>query len=88
MGKIIDTLQIVVTIFLIIFGIFVIYQLIIKILGSSWNAENIIVSLLMVNIGFSFTIAMTSANLYSDHNYLKHQFRSLAKDFKSHIQYS
>ena len=72
-------------ILLIIFGLFLAYQIILKLLGGSWPTENIIIALLVFNIGLTFTIAFNLAQLRSDHNHIVGQFNHLAKDFKEHI---
>ena len=84
--KVIDILQTIVVILLIVFGLFIGYQIIRKIFGGSWSTENIIISLLIFDIGFSFTIALSLVRLGSEHNYLSNQFRHLANDFKVHLQ--
>lgn len=71
---------------LVIFGLFIIYQIIKKAIGGSWTTEDIIISLLIFNLGCIFTIGLTLAKLKSDHNHLKNQFRSLAEDFKKYIK--
>ena len=85
MGKAIDILQTVIIILLIIFGLFVAYQIILKIFGGSWSTEDIIVALLIFNIGFVFTLALNQARTSSKLNYLGLQFKCLAKDFKEHL---
>lgn len=72
-------------IFLIIFGLFVFYQIIKKILGGSWQTEDIIVALLILDITFTFTIALNQVKYNIDYNYFKKNMRSLAKDFKEHV---
>ena len=74
-----------VKIFLIIFTLFVLYQLIKFILGGSWEKEDVITSLLMINIGITFSMAVNLARLNSDHKHLSSQFKSLASDFKKHL---
>lgn len=83
--KLIDNIQLILIIILIIFALFVAYQLINKILRGSWDTEDIIIALLMLNIGLTFTIAISHAKLNSDHQHLQRQFHYLAKDFKEHI---
>ena len=85
MSRIIEIIQTVVIIFLILFGIFAAYQIVRKLIGGSWDTEDIILALLIFNIRFSFTIALNQMKSSSDHNYLKHQFGCLAKDFKAHL---
>ncbi len=71
---------------LIIFGLFLVYQIIIKAFGGSWATEDIIISLLIFNLGCVFTIGLALAKLNSDHNHLASQFNSLAEDFKRHVK--
>lgn len=80
-----EIIRAIVIILLTLFGIFLIYQVIKKILGGSWDAENIILALLIFNIGFSFTIALNQMKSTSDHEHLRYQFGCLAKDFKTHM---
>lgn len=84
--KIIQQIQSIVMILLILFGIFIIYQVILKILGGSWEIEDIILALLIFNIGFSFTIALNQVKTNSDLNSLNYQFKHLANDFKLRLQ--
>jgi len=83
--KLIDNLQILLMIILILFGLFISYQIIRKIVGASWETESIIIALLMLNIGLTFTIAISQVKLNSDHNHLQRQFQYLAKDFKEQM---
>jgi len=83
--KFTDNIQLIMIILLIIFGLFLAYQIILKILGGSWSTENIIIAFLVFNIGLAFTIAFNLAQLRSDHNHLARQFYHLAKDFKKHV---
>jgi len=69
----------------VLFGLFLLFQLIRKILGGSWSAEDLIIGLLLFVVGSLFTIGMMVAQLKSDHKNLKSQFRSLAEDFKKHL---
>lgn len=39
------------------FLLFIVYQLIRKLLGGSWGFEEIIIALLLANIGYSFVIS-------------------------------
>lgn len=71
---------------LILFGLFIFYQIMRKVFGSSWTTDDIALSLLMLIVGMLFTIAIILAQLYSDHNHLRWQFGSLAADFKLHIK--
>lgn len=69
----------------ILFALYVLFQIIRVMLGGSWEIEDIIVSLLIFNLGCVFTIGILVAQMKSDHNHLKGQFKNLAKDFKNHI---
>lgn len=80
----IDISQIILMTILIVFGLFILYQIIRKIMGGSWATEDIIVTLLLTLIGIVFTTSVQLAKLRSDHNNLSHQFKCLAKDFKEH----
>lgn len=73
-------------IILIVFGIFMLYQIIRKILGGSWTIEEIILGIVLLNIGATFTIGIMLAQVKSDHGHLKKQFNSLAGDFKAHVK--
>ena len=68
------------------FGLFIAYQIIKKALGGSWDTEDIIIALLIFNLGCVFTIGLSMAKLSSDHRHLVGQFRRLAEDFKGHIK--
>ena len=68
--------------FLIGFALFLIYQILRKILGGSWITESVILGLvLMIGGGLMMLIKLFS-ELSSNHKYLKHSFRSLVADFK------
>jgi len=83
--KLIDKIEFIAIILLIILGLFIAYQIILKIFGGSWATEDIIVALLIFIIGFVFTIALNLVKLNLKHDYLERQFRFLAKDFKEHL---
>ena len=85
--KIIDAVQWILIVFLIVFGLFIAYQITLKIFGGSWATEDIIVALVIFNVGLTFTIVVRLERLNSSHNYLKRQFYHLAKDFKEHLSY-
>lgn len=73
----------VIEVFLVLFGIYVLFQIVRKILWGSWTNEDIILALLILNIGSTFTIGLMLARLQSDHSHLKGQFKNLANDFKA-----
>jgi len=69
-----------------VLAIFIVYQIIKKSLGGSWESEDIIIALLIFNLGCVFTIGLSLALLKSDHTHLEKQFRSLASDFKKYVK--
>ncbi len=73
-------------ILLVILGLFIGYQIIRLLLGGSWKAEDIIVSLLVFNLGAVFTIGLMLATLMSDHKHLSNGFSLLVKDFREHLK--
>ncbi len=73
-------------IFVILFGLFILIQILRVIFDGSWTNEDLIIGLLIFNLGSIFTIGVSVAQLKSDHNHLKGQFKSLASDFKSQIK--
>lgn len=48
---------------LILFGLFIIYQLMGKIFGGSWQTEGLIISLLIFNIGVVWRLSMNIVKL-------------------------
>ena len=79
----INAMEKVLIILLVIFGLYLLVQIIRKIIGGSWTTEDIILGLLILNLGSVITIGTMMAQLRSDHDPLKTQFYSLANDFKS-----
>ncbi len=76
-----------------IFGLFIAYQILRIILGGSWNIEDVILTLLMFNLGailtlmtFLYNVKSSISGLRSDHKHLSSQFKALANDFKEHLQ--
>lgn len=67
---------------LIIFGLFLAYQVFLKIIGGSWDTEQIVTTFVVFNLGLTFTLATVVFGMKSDLKHLTHQFRSLAADFK------
>jgi len=45
-------------IFLILFGLFIAYQLILKIFGGSWQTEALVIAFLIFNIGLTWKLNM------------------------------
>ena len=81
-NKTIDVIQKVMVVLLILFGLFIAYQLVRKIFGGSWQTEDLVISLLMLNIGITFTIAISHIKTNFRLSFLERQFSCLAKDFK------
>ena len=77
-----NLIQNILIILIFIFGLFIAYQIILKIFGGSWETEDIVVTLLVLIIGSTFTIVINLAQLKSEHRNLSKQFGCLAKDFK------
>lgn len=80
--KIIDVIQLILIIFSIIFGLFILYQVILKVLGGSWTTEAIIISFLFLLISIVFTIALNQIRFSVDYNYLKKYIYNFVKDFR------
>ncbi len=80
-----DVLNIFLYILLIIFSVYIIYQLILKIFGGSWQTEDIVIALLILIIGSVLNITIKLAKLETNFSNLKTSFCSLAKDFKEHL---
>jgi hypothetical protein len=54
---------------------------------TAWRLlVDLVIGLLIFNLGSLLTIGMMLAQIQSNHNHLKEQFRSLAGDFKAHIK--
>jgi len=84
--KINEKIEKAIEIFVILFGLYILIQILRIIFGGSWTTEDLIIGLLIFNLGSIFTIGVSVAQLKSDHNHLKEQFKSLATDFKSKIK--
>lgn len=69
-------------IFLILFGLYIFVQILIKVFGGSWSAENLIIALLMCNLGILFSLVFFLARMHEDFKHHKRQFRSMTSDFK------
>lgn len=81
-----DIIDKILTLFLIIFGIFLIYQTILFLIGGSWEFESIIVGLLVLLITFMFKINTKIDTHLGEFKQFKISFKALAKDFKNHIK--
>jgi ABC-type multidrug transport system permease subunit len=80
--KINKKIEKIIEIFVILFGLYLLIQVLRVLFGGLWTNEDLIIGLLIFNLGCIFTIGISVAQLKSDHNYLKSQFRSLVRDFK------
>jgi len=84
--KINEKIEKAIEIFVILFGLYILIQILRAIFSGSWTTEDLIIGLLIFNLGSIFTIGVSVAQLKSDHNHLKEQFKSLATDFKSKVK--
>jgi hypothetical protein len=73
-------------VFLTLFGAYLLYQIIKKMMGGSWSVEELILGLIIFNIGATFTIGMMIVQVKAGLKHLTRQFSSLAQDFKSHMK--
>jgi hypothetical protein len=64
-----------------------IYQIILKIIGGSWETQDMVIALLVLLIGLVFSLTIKLTKLEMNFNHLKISFLSLAKDFKQHYPY-
>ncbi len=80
-----ELLNLIIGIALLLFAIFLAYQILSAIFGGSWSTENIIISLLIFNVSVTFTIGYNLAAVKSDLRHLSESFRHLASDFKAHV---
>ena len=72
----------IIEIILIIFGVFLIYQIIRSMLGGSWEVEDIIIGILLFNTGAVLTIGMIVAELKSDQKHLKDRVDKIEDQFR------
>jgi uncharacterized integral membrane protein len=77
-----DILNTIILILLIVFSIFIIYQLIVKILGGSWETQDIVIALLILMMGLLFNVTIKLAKLETNFSNFKKSFHHLANDFK------
>jgi len=64
-------------IILVLFGLFLIFQLIRKMFGGSWSVEDIIIGLLLFNTGAILTIGMIVAELKSDYKHIDNRVQKI-----------
>lgn len=91
-SRISEVVETLVIILLIIFGIFIAYQLLNFLLGGSWNVEDILISLnilvitsLFVVVGFIINMSRVMGRTENSLRGMKRQFSNLTKDFKRHL---
>ena len=64
-------------IILVLFGLFLIFQLIRKMFGGPWSVEDIIIGLLLFNTGAILTIGMIVAELKSDYKHIDNRVQKI-----------
>jgi len=72
-------------IFLILFALYILYQIVLKIFGGSRTVEEIIVSLVIAHIGFTLSQSMKLSSVARYLHHLRLQFNAHANDFKNHV---
>jgi len=73
-------------IFLIVIGIIIIYQLLRKILGGSWELQ-LILALIIANLSYSFYAGNKLAEQKGWSKQFEKRFEALAHDFKDHLKH-
>lgn len=81
-----EKLQKIIEIVVVLFGLYLLVQVIRKILGGSWSTEDLVLGFLVFNTTTLFAITIAVTHMRADLNNLKIQFRALATDFKDHLQ--
>ena len=66
----------------ILFGIFMVFQVLRYVFGGSWAVEGLILGMLFFCVTGIFVISSVLIELKSDFKHHKSQFMSLARDFK------
>ena len=80
--KILDIVYIGAMIFVIVFGLFIAYQLIRRLLGGSWGIEDLVLGLMMALVGLVFIIAVSQVKLGMEFKFFRRQFGGLVNDLK------
>lgn len=75
-----------VEILIVIFGMYLLLQLIRIIIGGSWSSEDMVIALLIFDTSCLFTVIILIVQVKTDLGNLKSQFRALATDFKAHLK--
>jgi len=91
MSKVSTILNMIIILLLIMLGIFTAYQIARILLGGSWAAEDVLITLngviiisLFVIVGYMISLSKATGRLEANFENLKNSFCSLAKDFKQH----
>lgn len=78
--------------FLLFFGVYLLYQILRKIFGGSWDAQDVVLGILFFNVSLSVTMIALLTKFHSDldhlrsnHDHLQAQFSNLATDVKTHL---
>ena len=68
-------------ILLILFGLFIAYQLLKKIIGGSWQTESLIIALLVFNLGIVWKMnnSLWKLNSKFDRHIIRHKFKDEKK---------
>ena len=84
--KIYNLIQDLLILLIFISGMFIVFQVVKKILGGSLEVEDILLGFVIFNMSCTFVIVFNLAQLRSDHNHLSKQFYYITKDFKEFKQ--
>ncbi|MEK6950618.1 MAG: hypothetical protein AABX13_02750 [Nanoarchaeota archaeon] len=82
MVNIATAIQWLVRIILIVLGVIIIYQLLLKILGGSWVIETIILAIVIANAGYTFYFANQVAELRGESRQFEKRFESFERRFE------
>jgi ABC-type Fe3+-siderophore transport system permease subunit len=69
-----------------LFGLFIAYQIIKYLLGGSWDKEDLLLSLVGINIGITFTGVVYVALMKGDLKFMSYRLKSLDSAFRAHIK--
>jgi hypothetical protein len=78
-------IEFILKVLLTLFAVFMLYQIARVVFGGSWTTEDILLGLVILNVGMTFTMGIIMSQMRADLNHLSKQFSSLARDFKSHM---
>jgi len=71
---------------LIIFGLFIIVQILRIIFGGSWSIESVILALVIFSIGIGINNMRKLEHVKVDIKYMKKTLYSVARNFKKHLK--